>query len=202
MAEAAAGPSDGGNADSSGDEAEKLPYVHQPASAGTAAALVDAAYAAATRWWDVTDHLRAQVSGASLDPDEPLIRELLLAVSYQLRVEHGSTAGCKLRPGTEVGDFAWPPRIADVAEDVVALWRDVAELAEHPAARARFNDLLFERRDGAVRTGPSRLGPATLAPRDPASKPTSTSPHSSSGHGIWHGRPVTWSCWARLAGNS
>jgi hypothetical protein len=35
-----------------------------------------------------------------------------------------------------------------VEPDVVALWRDVAGLVEHPAAIARFHDLLFERRDG------------------------------------------------------
>jgi hypothetical protein len=138
--------------------------VHDPASAGTAAALVDAAYAAAVRWWDVTDHLRARAAAdISLDQEALLIRELLLAVSYELRLEHGGPAGCRLRPRTETEDFAWPPRIAEVPADVIALWRDVAGLAEHPAARARFNDLLFERRDGAVQDRAVAAGTAYLA---------------------------------------
>ena len=91
------------------------------------------------------------------------MRELLLAVSYELRLEHGGPAGCGLRPRTEAGEFAWPPRIAGVPADVVALWRDVADLVEHPAARARFNDLLFERRDGAVRDWAVAAGTAYLA---------------------------------------
>jgi hypothetical protein len=163
MTESAGGPPGGGDVGSSGDEPEQIPYIHDSVSAGTAAALVDAAYSAAARWWDVSDHLRAQAATASLDPDEPLIRELLLAVSYQLRLEQGGPAGCKLGPGAEVGDFAWPPRIVGVAKDVVDLWRDVAELAEHPAARARFSDLLFERREGAVRDRALAAGTAYLA---------------------------------------
>ncbi|HUZ25376.1 MAG TPA: hypothetical protein VMV07_16595 [Streptosporangiaceae bacterium] len=47
--------------------------------------------------------------------------------------------------------------------DVVVLWRDVAEQASHPAARARFLDLLFERRDGAGRERAVAAGAAYLA---------------------------------------
>ena len=53
---AAEGPSGGGSAGSEGDEPDQAPYVHDQGSAGIGAGLVDAAYAAATRWWDVTDH--------------------------------------------------------------------------------------------------------------------------------------------------
>lgn len=74
MTESAAGSPGGGNVGSSGDEPEQIPYMHDSDSAGTAAALVDAAYSAATRWWDVSYHRRAHAATASLDPDEPLIR--------------------------------------------------------------------------------------------------------------------------------
>lgn len=96
----------------SGALPDQAPYVHDQALAGIGVGLVDASYAAATRWWDVGDHLRAQAAQAGLDPDVPPIRELLLAVPYALRLEHWGTAGCDLRPQTETADFSWPPRIA------------------------------------------------------------------------------------------
>jgi Domain of unknown function (DUF4209) len=163
MTESAADVPPGGSVVSEGDEPEQAPYAHDQASTGIAAGLVDAAYGAAARWWDVADHLRARAAEAGLEPGTPLVRELLLAVSYALRLEHGGKAGCDLRPQTEAGDFAWPPRIAGVPPGVVALWRDVAGLAEHPAACARFNDLLFERRDGVGRDRAVAAGTAYLA---------------------------------------
>jgi hypothetical protein len=163
MTEPAADRPPGGHVPSGADEPEVAPYVHDQASAARASALVDSAYGAATRWWDVADHLRAQAAGADLDPEQSLIRELLLAVAYTLRLDHGGKAGCDLRPQTEVGDFAWPPTIAAVPPDVVALWRDVARLTEHPAASARFTDLLFERRDGRARDWAVAAGTAYLA---------------------------------------
>jgi hypothetical protein len=52
-----------------------------------------------------------------------------------------------------------------VRPDAVALWRDVADHANHPAARARFNDLLFERRDGVGRDRAVAAGTAYAAAR-------------------------------------
>lgn len=124
-------------------------YRHEPTVAGVAARLADSAFEAAVRSSDVNEHVRALAAQAGLDPDGPLGRELILAVSYRLRLEHGGKAGCALRPGVDTEHHAWPPRIRQVEPDVVALWREVAGLAEHPAAIARFHDLLFERRDGA-----------------------------------------------------
>ena len=69
-------------------------------------------------------------------------------VSKLRRLDHGGKAGCILRSSPDTEHYAWPPRIGEVEPDVVALWRDVAGLVEHPAAIARFHDLLFERRDG------------------------------------------------------
>jgi hypothetical protein len=92
--------------------------------------------------------MRALGAQEGLDPDGPLGRELFQVASYRLRLDHGSKAGCALRSSTDTGDYAWPPRIGEVEPDVVALWRDIAGLVEHPTAIARFHDLLFERRDG------------------------------------------------------
>jgi hypothetical protein len=91
-------------------------------------------------------------------------RELVAAVSYVLRLNHGGAPTCELRPATVAGDVAWPPAISRVPADVVALWRDLADLTNHPAARARFSDLLFERRDGADRDwAAGRLAGVTAA---------------------------------------
>jgi len=141
-------PGDGQTAD---DGRDSEAYRHEPAVAEVAARLADSAFEAAPRSWDVSEHVRALASQAGLDPDGPLARELILAVSYRLRLEHGGRPGCSLRPSADSGHYAWPPRIREVEPDVVALWRDVAGLVEHPAAIARFHDLLFERRDGAPR---------------------------------------------------
>ena len=117
---------DGAYADSAAPEgrgAEEVPYEHDQAVADVAARLADLAYAAAARRWDAPDHLRAQATGLSLVPETPLVRELLLAACYDLRLDRGGKAGCNLCPRTDTEDFAWPPRIAEVPPDVVALWR-------------------------------------------------------------------------------
>ena len=116
-----------------------------------AARLADSAFAAAMRSWDVNEHMRALAPQAGLDADKPLGRELFRAASYRLQLDHGGKAGCALRSSPDTEHYAWPPRIGEVEPDVVALWRDVAGLAEQPAAVARFRDLLFERRDGVRR---------------------------------------------------
>jgi hypothetical protein len=152
-----------GSVASGGGGDEEAPYEHDEAFAEVAARLVDLAYAAATRRWDVPDHLRAQAAGLTLEPETPLVRELALAACYDLRLDHGGKAGCTLCPRTDTEVFAWPPRIAEVPPDAVALWRDVADRVSHPAARARFNDLLFERRDGIGRDRAVAAGTAYLA---------------------------------------
>jgi hypothetical protein len=124
------------------------PYRHDPAVAVMAARLADSAFEAAGRSWDVNEHMRALGAQEDLDPDGPLGRELFQAASYRLRLDHGGKAGCALRSSTDTEHYAWPPRIGEVEPDVVALWRDIAGLVEHPTAIARFHDLLFERRDG------------------------------------------------------
>ena len=75
-----------GSLPGAGDEPEA--YQHDLASADLAAEMVDSAGGAAARSWDVSSELRAQAVAAGLDPNAPLVRELLLAVSY--RVPGGS----------------------------------------------------------------------------------------------------------------
>lgn len=84
------------------------------------------------------------------DPDGPLTRDLVHAVSYVLRLNFGeSKAGCSLVPATNSPTGpCWPPRISDVADETVALWQEMAARVSHDAAKARFHDLLFERGDG------------------------------------------------------
>ena len=139
-------PPDGNT--SAGGHDPNEPYRHDPAIAVMAARLANSAFEAAARSWDVNECLRALAAQEGLDPDGLLGRELFQAASYRLRLDPGGKAGCALRSSPDTDHYAWPPRIGVVEPDVVALWRDVAGLVEHPAAIARFHDLLFERRHG------------------------------------------------------
>jgi hypothetical protein len=142
---------DSAGAEAAGEE-DAAPYVHSPALAETAVRLVDQAYGAARRWWgDVTGQLRSAAGDLGLEPQTPLVRELIFAAGYVLRLAPGGQAGCELRPRADEEHHVWPPRISDVGADTVSLWRDIADRARHPAARARFNDLLFVRREGPGR---------------------------------------------------
>jgi hypothetical protein len=111
-------------------------YRHDPAVSVMAARLADSAFEAAARSWDVNEHMRALAAQEGLEPDGPLGRELFQAVSYRLRLDPGGKVGCALRSSPDTEHYAWPPRIGEVEPDVVALWRDVAGLVEHPAAIA------------------------------------------------------------------
>lgn len=135
-----------------GSGPEEIPYVRDGSPVEAAAGMVDRAYGETRRWWgEVGEHLRAQAAELGLEAETPLVRELAYAASYVLRTDPGGKAGCALRPLTDNEVHAWPPRIAEVSPDVVSLWRDLAGCVRHPAARARFSDLLFERRDGVGR---------------------------------------------------
>jgi hypothetical protein len=106
-----------------GQGAQDAPYVHDPSAIPSAAQLVDQAYESAGQR-DVADCLRAQAVGAGADPDEPTVRELILAASYRLWLNHGGEAGCELLSATPAGDASWPPLISKVPAAVVDLWRD------------------------------------------------------------------------------
>jgi hypothetical protein len=76
------------------------------------------------------------------------VRELVQAASYPLRLERSGRPGCELGPAAEEGTAPWPPTIHSVKPPVVELWRALASTVTAPAAVARFQDLLFCRRDG------------------------------------------------------
>jgi len=125
------------------------PYVHVSGSVQALAQVIDQAYASAARRWEVGSVIHAIAKDAGCDAGDPAVREVAYGAAYDLRLAiAGQPAGCTLGPQSGRGEFAFPPEISDVPEDVVALWRDLAASVEEPAAIARFQDLLFERRDG------------------------------------------------------
>lgn len=139
----------------------------EPSSNTSAAAAIDAAYSEAQRWWDVGDLLRARLADAEFDPESLLVRELVHAVSYFLRLNHGDPkAGCRLVPVTETAGPCWPPRISEATDETVALWRNMADLVTNQAAKARFHDLLFERGHGNRRDHALAAAAAYLAAAD------------------------------------
>lgn len=124
-------------------------YVHDQQNAEVLALVLDGAHATSTLRWNVVDDIRREGSDAGLDPEGPEIRELVLATAYGLRLSaRGEPSGCALGPLSGSGANAYPPAVPDVGDEVVALWRDLAEKVQHPGAKARLNDLLFLRRDG------------------------------------------------------
>jgi hypothetical protein len=127
--------------------------------------VIDEAYGTAARWCDVADHLRSQAAQAGLDSEDPLVRELVYSVSYELRLDHSGGAACALRPQTEAGDVAWPPRIADVPRMSSPCG---ATLRTRYSIRPLVHDsMIFCSSDatGLGETGPSLQGPLTWPPR-------------------------------------
>lgn len=124
-----------------------IPYEHDPVLVDAGVALMDTAYAEAPRF-GLADYIANQYHVHGLEPDSPVVRELVYVVSYVLRLPFGSDVGCDLEPADNSETRPWPPRMADVAGPVIELWRDLAANVTHPAAQARLFDLLFIRRDG------------------------------------------------------
>lgn len=133
------------------------------ASRSPAARAVDAAYSEAKRWWDVGELLRAELAAAEFDSESAVVVDLMHAVSYTLRLNHGdSKTGCRLVPATETAGPTWPPRISEISDATVALWGEIADQVVHPGAKARFHDLLFERGHGDRRAHGSTAATAYL----------------------------------------
>ena len=64
--------------------------MHDPVIVETAVRLIDQAYDAAPRWWgDVTEQLRSAAGDLGLEPQTPLVRELIFAAAYVLRLAPG-----------------------------------------------------------------------------------------------------------------
>jgi hypothetical protein len=122
------------------------PYVFSTDHVDLAVGILDDAYATVDGY-DAAAAIdsRGRVNGLA---GTPILRELWLAASYQLRREPNGKPGCELGSESMGASYVWPPAIRDVADDTVDLWRAVAPLVSSARAIARFEDLLFVRRDG------------------------------------------------------
>jgi hypothetical protein len=127
---------------------EPPPYQFDPADVAVATTVVDAAFAKTLDGFLAASAITEAAASHNLNKDSPLVRELVLAASYPLRLERSGRPGCELGPAAEVGTAPWPPAIRSVKPPVVELWRALAYTVTAPAAVARFEDLLFCRRDG------------------------------------------------------
>lgn len=123
-------------------------YVFDPADVSVAVAMVDAAFEGALDGFAAARAVVDAAAAHGVPADGSLVRELVLAASHRLQLQRGDRPGCELGSATGGSAAVWPPAIASVGGGVVQLWRALAEGATAPAAVARFEDLLFCRRDG------------------------------------------------------
>lgn len=122
-------------------------YVFDPEDVPIALAIADAAFTGVDFGYHTVRRVQeaARIQGVQ---DTPLEMELVHAAGHDLQREVGGKPGCELgRP--ELADLLrWPRPVAQTPDDVVRLWREVAARATAQAAIARFEDLLFSKRDG------------------------------------------------------
>ncbi len=134
-------------------------YVFDPSDVPIAAVIADAAFTGLDFGYHTVRRVQeaARIQGVE---DTPLEMELVHAAGHDLQREVGGKPGCELgRP--ELADIVrWPRPVAQTPDDVVRLWREVAASATAQAAIARFEDLLFTKRDG---NGLERVRRAAIA---------------------------------------
>lgn len=123
-----------------------LPYEFNAEDASVAIPLVDAAFSTLDEYQNA-NAIREAGKEAGLS-DTPLLRELWIAASYRLRREIAGKPGSELDSLAATSDQPWPPAVATISGEVVELWKALAAGVAAPAAIARFEDLLFIRRDG------------------------------------------------------
>lgn len=145
------------------------PYVFDASQVSEAVALLDAAcvdlqhgYATATRL--------IELAGARGLGDSPLMWELVHAVGHDLQRELGGRPGCSLGRDIDEGLLRWPRPIANAPADALQLWETAAGTATAPAAIARLEDLLFERRVGNGLQRARRAATSYLAAVDAAAE--------------------------------
>lgn len=126
---------------------EPEPYVFHAGCVPDAAALLDEAcidlrygYAMATRLIEL-----AHARGLG---DSPLMWELVHAVGHDLQREIEGRPGCSLGRDVDEQLLRWPRPVTTAPADALQLWEAAAGLVTAPAAIARLEDLLFERRVG------------------------------------------------------
>lgn len=148
------------------DPPEPVPYDFAPSDVPAAVAVVNTAFEKTLDGYFAASAIQNAAAAQGLPADNPLVRELALAASYPLHLERAGRAGCELGPAAGGGARAWPPEIRRVEEPVVELWRSVASAVSAPAGIARFEDLLFCRRDGNGLARATRAAEAYLDAAD------------------------------------
>lgn len=87
---------------------------------------------------DIASSLRGHVVERGDDVDQ-----LLEAFEY---VHQPGEGPYRFIPAMQMGERTYPAPLERVPHDTLAVWAAVAKYAEHPAVRARLQDLLFQRR--------------------------------------------------------
>ncbi|QBI18862.1 DUF4209 domain-containing protein [Egibacter rhizosphaerae] len=102
------------------------------------ATLADEAALDAEDMHDIASTLRGHVAEGRDDVDQ-----LLEAFEYVHQLGEGRG---RFIPAMQMGERTYPVPLERVPQDTLAIWTAVATFAEHPAVRARLQDLLFHRR--------------------------------------------------------
>lgn len=104
----------------------------------------------AENWEDV----RRSLEAAELENKETRLRPFVFAFAYPLlerqsgrRDRAGEPYGAMVAGTTDTGDpWRFPPAVSDVDVTDVEAWADAFDAFDHPLARARLGDLLWERK--------------------------------------------------------
>jgi hypothetical protein len=134
--------------------------------------LVGLAFASATAWMNVPDRFFTLARNLGIDPDSAPAQPVRRALGFFLTEETNSgrrSVQLRWKTGFRT-DVLPPPRLRDAAEAEAEVWERLADKATHPAARARFLDVLVLR---GGRGTPDRAAAAVEAYLDHVTVPTS-----------------------------
>lgn len=145
------------------------PYVFDVSHIADAASLLDDACVDLDHGYTTATRL-IEMAGARGLGDTPLMWELVHAVGHDLQREVGGRPGCMLGRDIGVDLLRWPRPVPSAPPDAVQLWEATAASVSAPAAIARLEDLLFERRVGNGLERARRAALSYLAAIDAANK--------------------------------
>lgn len=123
------------------------PYAFDASHVGDATALLDAACQDLDHGYTTATRL-IELAGTAGVGDSPLMWELVHAVGHDLQREAEGRPGCRLGRDVDEDLLRWPRAVASAPRDALQLWEACAGSVSAPAAIARLEDLLFERRVG------------------------------------------------------